>query len=181
MTYVVGIGIANKGPNDIVQCHDNAISASSGSLKGIGKVMRSFNLGMTSQSHPASNDDENNDDKLDYSKKVLKAQTPIQCKTVDQEGGSDTRQPNSTLVPSVDLDIGRVENVLSKDDTVARSPPEQDGIGSEHGRGQELWLLVNIFEIILLASISNQVSINMLKPHQLRSRTYLGIAVPHSR
>ena len=73
VTYVIGIRIANKGPDDIVQCHDDSISASSGPLKGIGKVMRSLNFGMTGQSHPASNDDEDNDDKLDNSKKVLKA------------------------------------------------------------------------------------------------------------
>jgi hypothetical protein len=47
---------------------------------------------------------------------------------------------------------------LTKDDTVTGSPTEQNGVGGIHGRGQELGLFVDVFEVVLLTTVPASVS-----------------------
>ena len=122
--YVIGIRVADKRPNDIIQCHDNTISASSSSLKGILEVVRRLNLRVASQSHPASDNNEDDNDELDNTKQVLKTETPVQREAVNQERSSDASKANTSLVPSVDFYLGGVEDILAEDDAVTCGPSE---------------------------------------------------------
>jgi hypothetical protein len=47
MTYIVGVGVSDERPDDVVQSHNNTITAASCALKRILKVMRRLSLGMT--------------------------------------------------------------------------------------------------------------------------------------
>jgi hypothetical protein len=48
----------------------------------------------------------------------LQTKTPFESQPVNQEGCSDTCESHTTLVPTSNLNVGGVEDVLSKDDGV---------------------------------------------------------------
>lgn len=122
---------------------------------------------MTSKSHPSRNDDEEDDDELDHTQEVLKHETPLDSKGMDEEGSRDTGQTDTTLVPTIHFDVRRVQDILAKDDTVTGRPTQQDGIGRVHGRHQELGLLEDIFEVVLLSTVLG----NSSTPFQIDSST----------
>lgn len=132
--------------------------------------MRCLSLCMASQCNPSSNNDDQNDDQLDNAQEVLQTDTPFQSNRVDEEGGSETSQPDATLIPSSNFDLSCVEDILAEYDTVTGGPSEQNSIGCEHGGGQELGLLVDIFEVILLASVSVRSQVNQLYIPPVSSR-----------
>jgi hypothetical protein len=86
--------------------------------------MRRFSLGMATKCHPTTNNDEQDDNQLDNTKRILKKDTPFQGNGVDKKGGSETGQTNSTLIPSSDLNICCVEDILTEDNTVTCCPSE---------------------------------------------------------
>jgi hypothetical protein len=79
---------------------------------------------MASEGHPAANDNEHDNDKLDHTKEVLEVKAPFQGKGVDEEGGGNTGKTNATLVPAINLDIGGIEDVLAEHNTVAGGPSQ---------------------------------------------------------
>lgn len=153
ISHVVGVRVSDKRPNHVIQRVDNTVTTPAGALKGIGKVVRFLNLEMTTESHPAGNHDDQDDDQLDHAEEVLQPQAPFQRKCVHKESGGDARQTDTALVPSVDLDLRRVEDVLAEDDAVARGPAKEHSVGSKHGRGEELGLGVNVLQVVLFAAI----------------------------
>lgn len=153
---VVGVAVSNVTPDDVVQSCDNSISAAGGALEGIAEVVRLLVLGeldMATKGNETTQNDDQDDDQLDRTKEVLQAQTPLERKTVDQEGGGDACQTNAALVPPVDLNVGRVEDVLAEDDGVTTSPTEQDDISSVQTSGQELGTAIDVFEVVLLTTV----------------------------
>ena len=90
---------------------------------------------MSRECHPTSDDDKQNDNQLDDTEQILQKQTPFHRQGVDEESNGDTGQADTTLVPSPDFDIGRVEDVLAEDDAVAGGPAQQDGVCGVHGGG----------------------------------------------
>lgn len=153
-TYIVGIRVADKRPDHIIQRHNNAVPTTLGALKGIGEVMRCLDLGMTCQSNPARNNNEHDNNELDDTQQVRQPKTPFEGRGVYKECRGQTRQPDATLVPASDLDVRGGEDVLAEDDAVAGSPAEQEGIGGEHGCGQELGLFVDVLQVVLFAAVS---------------------------
>ena len=117
---------------------------------------------MPTEGDPSRHDDDQNDDQLNHAKEVLETKTPFQSHGVDEKGSSQTRKSNSTLIPASDFDLGCVENILSKDNTVTSSPSKQDDICREHGSDEEFRFLVDIFKVVLLASVSARISLRFL-------------------
>jgi hypothetical protein len=76
----------------------------------------------TSQSGETRDDDDQEDRELDETEQVLKTETPLECKPMNQEGGSNTGKTNTTLVPTVDFDIRGVQDVFAEDNGVGTSP-----------------------------------------------------------
>lgn len=108
---------------------------------------------MATESHPAGDDNDQNNEQFDGAKEVLQPQAPFQRERVDEESGSNAGQTNATLIPTVDLHLRSVEDVLAEDDAVTRSPAEEHSVRGEHGRGEELGLGVNIFQVVLFTAI----------------------------
>lgn len=73
---------------------------------------------------------------------------------MDQEGGRNTGQADTSLVPPSDFDLRSVEDVFSEDDTVRCRPAKQNGVCGEHGRSEKLGFGIDIFQVVLLASVS---------------------------
>lgn len=85
---------------------------------------------MASKSGESSDDDNEQNDKLDNTKNVLQAKTPLQSQTVNKEGRRDTSETNSSLIPAVDRDLGGIEDVFTKDDAVGSSPTKKNDVAS---------------------------------------------------
>lgn len=153
---VVGVAVTNVTPDDVVKSGHDTISGTSGALKRLGEVVRLLVFGeleMTTKGNPAGDNDDQDDDDLDGAEEVLKTDTPLDRGGMDQEGGSDAGETDSTLVPSVDLNVGGVQDVLAKDDRVAACPAEQHNISSVEAGGEELGLAINEFEVVLLTTV----------------------------
>ena len=135
-TYIVGVRVPDKRPDNIVQRHDNAIPTPRRALKSIREVMRRvLDMHVARQRHPTSNDNKQDDNQLDDTEQILQKKTPFHRQGVDEKGNGDTGQADATLVPSPNFDIGRVEDVFAKDDAVAGGLAQQDGVGGVHGGG----------------------------------------------
>lgn len=109
---------------------------------------------MASKGSESRADDQEQNQKLDNAQEVLKAETPVHGKGVNQESSCDTGESDTTLVPAVDLDTGGVQNVLSEDDGVGAGPTEEDDVGCVHGGDEVLRLAVDVFEVVLLSSVT---------------------------
>lgn len=152
-TYVVGIRIPDVRPDDIIQRRDDTISTAPRPRKGIREIIRLLDLQMTRQRNPPGDDDDQDDNQLDRAQQVLQTEPPLQRRGVDEKRRGDAGQSNASLVPPRNLDLRGVEDVLAEDDAVACGPAKQDGVGREHGRGEELGLGVDVFEVVLLTSV----------------------------
>lgn len=108
---------------------------------------------VSSQRYPASDNDEQDDNQLNNTEQVLQSKTPFHRERMDEECSGETGQPDTALVPATNLDIGGVEDVFTKDDTVAGSPAQQDGVGGVHGSNEELRLLEDVFEVVLFTTV----------------------------
>lgn len=116
-------------------------------------MRRVLDMHVSSQRRPTSNNNEQDDNKLHDTKEVLQPKTPFHRERVDEERSGDTGQPDPTLVPPTNLDIGRVEDVFTEDDAVTGGPAQQDGVGGVHGGSEELGLLVDVFEVVLFTTV----------------------------
>lgn len=151
---VVGVGVADKTPDDVVQGSDDTVGASSGSLKGVGQVVGLLvNLEVTTESNETTKDDDQDDDDLDNTEEVLKSDTPFESETMDEEGDGDASHTDTTLVPSIDLYVGGVEDVFSKDDRVTGSPTEEDDVSGVETSDEELGLSIDVFKVVLFTTI----------------------------
>lgn len=79
---------------------------------------------MASQRHPTGNDNDHDHEQLDDAEEVLEVDTPFQGQRVYEESGSNTRQANTSLIPSGEFNIGRVEDVLAEHHAVASGPAQ---------------------------------------------------------
>jgi hypothetical protein len=151
---VVGVAVTDETPNDVVQGGNDTISAGLWAVKGIVEVVGLLiKLDVSTEGDKAGNDDDQDDDDLDYAQDVLKTKTPLESSAMDDKGDSDTGQTDTTLVPTVDLLVGGVEDVLAKDDRVSRGPTHEDDIKGVHGGDQELGLAVDVLEVVLFTSV----------------------------
>jgi hypothetical protein len=73
---------------------------------------------------------------------------------MNEECHCNADQTNTSLIPSVDFDIGGVQDVLAKDDTVSTCPTEMHDIDGVHASNEELGPAVDILEVVLLATIT---------------------------
>lgn len=153
---VVGVGVSNVRPNDVVESGDNSVCGSGSSSKGIGEVIWLLNawLKVASKGSESGADDQEKNQKLDNAQEVLKTETPVHGECVNQESNCDTGESDTTLVPAVDLDTGGVQNILSEDDGVGAGPTEEDDVGCVHGRDEVLWLAEDVLEVVLLSSVT---------------------------
>lgn len=152
---VVGVAVADETPNDVVKRGDDTIGASSGALKGVVEAVDLLDLLDVGQ---RCNDDDDDNANLDNTKEVLKTQSPFQSSAVNQESGCDTSHSNTSLVPIGNLDSRSVENVFTKDDRVTGSPTQEDNIGGVHARHEEAGLAVDVFQVVLLATVLGETS-----------------------
>ena len=72
---------------------------------------------------------------------------------MDQECGGDAGQADSTLVPSTDLNVGGIEDVGSEHNRVSTGPAEENDVAGIESRDEELWLAVDVFQVVLLAAV----------------------------
>lgn len=151
---VVGVAVTDKTPDDVVQSSDNTISATGSTLKGVAEVVGLLiSLEMTTKGDETADDHDKDDDELDDTKNILKTKTPFKSSSVDDERSRDTSQTDTTLVPTVDLLVGSMEDILSENDRVARSPAHENDVRSVDASDEELWLAVDELEIVLLAAV----------------------------
>lgn len=126
---IVGVTVTDKTPDDVVQSSDNTISAAGSTLKGIAEVVGLLiSLEMTTKSDETADDHDKDDDELDDTKSILKTKAPFKSSSVDDERSRDASQTNTTLVPTVDLLVGSMQDVLSENDRVTRSPAHENDV-----------------------------------------------------
>lgn len=89
---------------------------------------------------------------------------------MDEKGDGDTSQTDAALVPTVDLLVGGVEDVLAKDDRVSRGPAHEDDVKGVHGSDQELGLAVDVLEVVLFTSVPGDAG----APFEVDGRTSTG-------
>lgn len=147
---VVCVAVANETPNDVVQRGDYAVGTSSCALEGVVEAVDLLDLLDIGQ---RSDDDDDDDANLDNTEDVLETNTPFQGRAVDQKRRRDAGHGNSSLVPIRNLDSGGIEDVLSKDDRVTSRPTQEDNISGVHARDEEARLAVDVFEVVLLATV----------------------------
>lgn len=85
---------------------------------------------MASKSDESRDDNNEQDDKLYNTENVLQAKTPLQSEAMNEEGGCDTGETDSSLVPAVDRNLSGIKNVFTEDDAVGSSPSEEDNVTS---------------------------------------------------
>lgn len=151
---IVGVAVTDETPNYVVQSSDNTVGAASGTLESAAQVVGLLiDLEVTAESDETADDHDEDDGQLDEAKGVLEAKTPLESAAVDEESSRDASQTNSTLVPSVDLLVGGVEDVLAKDDRVTGCPTHEQNVGSVDAGGEELGLAVDELEVVLLTTV----------------------------
>lgn len=151
---VVGVAITDETPNNVVQCGNDTVSASLFTVKGVVEVVGLLiKLNVSTEGDKSGNDDDQDNDDLDYTEDILKTKTPLESSAMDDKCGGDTSQTDTTLVPTVDLLVGGVKDVLSKDDRVSRSPAHENDVKGVHGGDQELGLAVDVLEVVLFTSV----------------------------
>jgi len=155
---VVRVAVADVRPDDVVQRGDDAVRAARRAGEGVGEVVGLLDAGLqvAREGGEAGADDDEEDDELDDAEEVLQAQAPVQGEAVDQEGGRDAGEPDAALVPAVDLDVRRVQDVLAEDDGVRAGPAEEDDVGGVHGGGEEARLAEDVLEVVLLAAVARE-------------------------
>lgn len=153
---VVGVGVTNKGPNDVVESHDDSVS---GSLLGAREGVSEVGVGVldvlesSAKSNPSDNGDDSNHKELENTEEVLQSETPLDGERVDKEAESKTSETNTSLVPSGNFNTRGIENVLSENDRVGGSPTEEEDVGCKHGGNEELGLSVDVLEVVLLSTV----------------------------
>lgn len=150
---VVGVAVSDVAPDDIVQRSDNPVCASRGSLECMVEIVRLVDLDGSSQGSPSRDHNQENDGKLDHTQEILQPQTPLQEQAVYEEGSGDASKSDTTLVPSVDFDVGSVQYVLSKDDRVRSGPAKQDDVAGVQSGSQEPGFAVDELQIVLLSTV----------------------------
>lgn len=150
---VVGVAVTDKAPNDVVQRRDDAVRTAGRALERLGESVVLPHLFEIDQ---RGYDDDDNDQDLQNTQEILQSDSPFQRRAVDQEGSRQTCQRDASLVPPRHIDLRGVQDVLAKDDRVARRPPEEDHVASVQRRGEELGLAVHEFEVILLTAVAGQ-------------------------
>ena len=151
---IVGVAVANIAPDDIVERSDNTICTPSSSFKGIGEVVRFLGkLDVAAKCNPARHHNDQHDDEFNYTEKVLESETPLESGAMDQEGSGDTSKADTSLVPSINFDIGGVKYVFAKHDRIASRPSEENHVSCVQACGEELGLPEDILEVVFLAAI----------------------------
>lgn len=156
---IIGVAVTDETPNDIVQSSDNTVGAASGALESAAQVVGLLvDLEVAAESGETTDDHDKNDAQLDEAKGVLEAKTPLESAAVDEESSRDASQTNGTLVPSVDLLVGGVEDVLAKDDRVTGRPTHEQNVRSVDAGDKELGLAVDELEVVLLTTVLGDTS-----------------------
>lgn len=150
---VVGVGVADVTPDDVIQGGDNAVRASSGSFKRVVEAVVFADLLQVGQ---RSHNDQDNDEDLQDTKEVLQSNTPFQSSTVDEKGGGQASQGNTTLVPAGDFNLRGMKDVLAKYDGVTSGPAKKDDIARVEAGGQELGLSVDKLKVVLFTAVARQ-------------------------
>jgi len=109
---------------------------------------------MATERRKSRHDNQQQDEKLDRAQQILQPQAPIQSQPMNQKGVGNTSKPYTSLVPSIDFDIGGVEDIFSENHRVGSCPAEKNDVAGVHSSYQKLWLPVYVLEIVLLSSIS---------------------------
>jgi hypothetical protein len=146
---VVGVGVSDVTPDDVVQRRHDAIGTSSGALERVGEV-----LGGVLEVDQRRNDDDENNAELDNSEHILQPQSPFQSSTVNQEGDGDTSETQTSGIPLARLNPRRKKDVLAKHDRISCSPAKKNNIAGVQRGSEEPRLAEDILENILLASVS---------------------------
>lgn len=168
---VVGVAVTDKTPDDVVQSSDNTISAAGSTLKGVLEVVGLLvSLEMTAKGNKTADDHDEDDEELDDAESILKTKPPFESTSMDEERSGDTSQTNTTLVPAINLGIRSMEDILSKDDRVTRSPAHEKNVRSVDAGDEELGLAVDELEIILLTTVLGDTG----SPFEVHGRTSSG-------
>lgn len=72
---------------------------------------------------------------------------------MDEESRCNARQSNTTLVPSVHLDLGSIQDKLSKDDGVGARPSKEDDIACVEACSEVLGTSIDELQIVLFAAV----------------------------
>lgn len=73
---------------------------------------------------------------------------------MDEEGRRNASNTNTTLVPSVYLNLRSVENILAERNAVGGGPSEKNRIPGIDSCGEETRVTVDVFKVVLLATVS---------------------------
>jgi hypothetical protein len=125
---------------------------------------------MTAKGNKTTDDHDEDDEELDDTESILKTKPPFESTSVDEERCGDTSQTNATLVPTINLGIRSMEDILSKDDRVTRSPAHEKNVRGVDASDEELGLAVDELEIILLATVLGDTG----SPFEVNGRTSSG-------
>lgn len=147
---VVCVAVANETPNDVVKRGDDTIGTTGSALKGVVQAVDLLDLFDIGQ---GGNDDNDDNANLDNTQNVLKTQSPLQSRAVNQESRRDTSHGNTSLVPIGNLDPRSVEDVFAKDNRVTGRPAQENDIGGVHARHEEARLAVDVFQVVLLTAV----------------------------
>ena len=75
---VVGVGVPDVRPDDVVEGGDDAVGGARGAAEGVREVVwLGVDLEGAAEGGPAGDDDDEDDDELDYAEEVLEAKTPF--------------------------------------------------------------------------------------------------------
>lgn len=76
---VVGVAVADVGPDDVVEGGHDAVGRAGGAGEGVGEVIGLLDarLEVAAEGGEAGEDDEEEDEQLDYAEEVLQTQTPV--------------------------------------------------------------------------------------------------------
>lgn len=126
---IVGVAVTDKTPDDVVQSSDNTIRAAGGALKGIAEVVGLLVcLEMATKSDKTADDHDKDDEELNNTERILKTKAPFESTSVNKERSSDASQTNTTLVPTINLCIRSMQDILPKHDRVTRSPAHKNDV-----------------------------------------------------
>lgn len=154
---VVGVGVTNVRPNNVVQSIDNSETGGCGAVEGIGEIMgvtELFGFDSTTQGDPTGDRNEKNNGNLENTKNVGQEQTGLDVDTVDDECKSNHTNTDSSGVPLGDFSTGGIEQKLTRDNRVTGSPTKEENVGCVHGGDEELGFLIDVLQVILLATVS---------------------------
>lgn len=114
-------------PDNVVQSRDKGVGVRLGSSESVLEIrwVGGSALDMSSESHKAGEDDENEDDDLEESEQVLKSKSPSRQGAVEEEGKSDDSDTDSSLIPSSEFGSGGIQQHFTRVHTVSGRPSEE--------------------------------------------------------